>query len=139
MFVQNGRWSVLSLWLLDFARRYPQAAQLDGLDISLDQVPDTEWLPSNIVFHLYDVHNVPPDDVVDQLHIVHVRHLTLVIKQNDPTVVIHNLVKMLSTFFPNSFKGTYLYLTDRSLLITNLKLTDSGVNRTRWSFAMGRN
>ena len=50
MFVQNGRWSVLSLWLLDFARRYPQADQLDGLDIGFDQVPNKEWLPSNIVF-----------------------------------------------------------------------------------------
>ena len=139
MFVQNGRWSALSLWLLDFARRYHQAARLDALDISLAQVPDKEWLPSNIVSHLYDVHNVPPDDVVEKLHIVHVRHLTLVIKQNDPTVVIHNLVKMLSTFFPNSFKGNDLYPTDRSSLITNLKLTYSGVNRTRWSFAMGRN
>ena len=77
--------------------------------------------------------------MVEMYDIDHVRHLTLLLKQNDPTVVIHNLEKMLSTFSPNSFKGNYLYLTDRSSLITNLKLTYSGVNRTRRSFAMGRN
>lgn len=83
--------------MLDFARQHPQAAQLDGLDISLDQVPDKEWLPSNISFHLYDVYDEPPDDLVEKYDIIHVRHLTLVIKQDDPTVVIHNLLKMLST------------------------------------------
>ena len=93
---QSGLWIVLRIWLLDFARQYPQAAQLDGLDISLEQVPNKEWLPSNISFHLYDVYDEPPAGLVEKYDIIHVRHLTLVIKQNDPTVVIHNLLKMLS-------------------------------------------
>lgn len=88
----------MRIWLLDFARQYPQAAQLDGLDISLDQVPDKGWLPSNVSFHLYDIYHEPHDDFVEKYDIIHVRHLTLVIKDNDLTIVIGNLLRMLSTF-----------------------------------------
>ena len=88
----------MRIWLLEFAHQHPEAAQLDGLDISLDQVPDKEWLPSNVSFYLYDIYDEPPDDLVEKYDIIHVRHLTLVIKDNDPTMVIRNLLKMLSTF-----------------------------------------
>ena len=98
----------MRIWLLDFARRHPGAAQLDGLDISLDQVPDKAWLPSNVSFYLYDIYDEPPDYLVEKYDIINVRHLTLVIKDNDPTVVIRNLLKMLSTFVlsitPNSLQ-----------------------------------
>ena len=87
----------LRIWLLDFARQHPQAVQLDGLDVSLDQVPDQRWLPSNVAFYLYDIYDHPPDSFMDKYDIIHVRHLTLVVKGNDPTPVIQNLVKMLST------------------------------------------
>ncbi|KAK3171691.1 hypothetical protein OEA41_003775 [Lepraria neglecta] len=87
------------IWLLDFARQHTQAAQLDGLDISLDQVPHTAWLPSNVSFCRYDIYEEPPKDLVGKYDIIHVRHLTLVVKQNDPTVVLDNLLIMLSTFY----------------------------------------
>ena len=88
----------MRIWLLEFARQHPGAAQLDGLDISLDQVPNKQWLPFNVSFYLYDIYDNPPDDLVERYDIIHVRHLTLVIKDNGPTMVIRNLLKMLSRF-----------------------------------------
>ena len=88
----------MRIWLLDFARQYPQAAQLHGLDISLDQVFDKEWLPSNVNFHFYDIYHEPHDELLDKYDIVNVRHLTLVVKDNDITMVMGNILGMLSTF-----------------------------------------
>ena len=88
----------MRIWLLDFARQYPQAAQLDGLDISLDQVPDKGWLPSNVNFHLYDIYHEPHDEFLEKYDIINVRHLTLVVKDNDITMVMGNILRMLSTF-----------------------------------------
>ena len=88
----------MRIWLLEFANQHPGAAQLDGLDISLDQVPDKEWLPSNVSFYRYGIYDEPPNDLVEKYDIIHVRHLIPVIKDNDPTEVIRNLLKMLSTF-----------------------------------------
>ena len=88
----------MRIWLLDFARQYPQAAQLDGLDVSLDQVPNQAWLPSNVNFHLYDIYHEPHDGLVEKYDIINVRHLTLVVKDNDITLVMGNILKMLSTF-----------------------------------------
>ncbi|KAL9005256.1 MAG: hypothetical protein Q9188_001953, partial [Gyalolechia gomerana] len=83
------------IWLLDFARQHPRAAQLDGFDISLDQVPSTAWLPSNVSFHQYNVHEQPPNDLLERYDIIHVRHLNLIIKNDDPTAVLGHLLAML--------------------------------------------
>ena len=84
------------MWLLDFARQYPRCVQLDGLDISLDQVPHPDWLPSNVSFHEYSVYDEPHADLKEKYDIIHVRHLLLVVKQNDPSPVLDNVLKMLS-------------------------------------------
>ncbi|KAG6993905.1 hypothetical protein G7Y79_00049g084650 [Physcia stellaris] len=83
------------MWLLDFARQYPRSVQLDGLDISLDQVPHPDWLPSNVSFHEYSVYDEPRADLKEKYDIIHVRHLLLVVKQNDPSPVLDNVLKML--------------------------------------------
>ncbi|KAL8768878.1 MAG: hypothetical protein Q9194_005591 [Teloschistes cf. exilis] len=90
--------SSASIWLAEIARKLPSTAQLDGLDIDLSQVPPKKWLPPNINFQIYDVHDDPPAHLVEKYDIVHVRHLALVIKQNDPTLVLRNLLRLLSLF-----------------------------------------
>lgn len=114
-----GKWAdhnISRIWLLDFARQHPQAAQLEGLDISLDQIPTKDWLPPNVSFSHYDVYEEPPKSLVEQFDIVHVRHLTLVIKQNDPTTVLHNLVRMLSMFHSTACLICSLLMTVPSCL-----------------------
>ncbi|KAL8936369.1 MAG: hypothetical protein Q9211_004219 [Gyalolechia sp. 1 TL-2023] len=83
------------IWLLDFARQHPRAARLDGFDISLDQVPSAARLPSNVSFHQFNVLEQPPDDLVERYDIVHVRHLNVIITNNDPTAVLGHLLAML--------------------------------------------
>ncbi|KAI4127985.1 MAG: hypothetical protein LQ338_002952 [Usnochroma carphineum] len=51
--------------------------------------------PPNIRFRLYDVREEPHEDMLEKYDIVHVRHLNLVIKNNDPTTVLDHLLKML--------------------------------------------
>ena len=84
------------MWLLDFARQYPHSAQLDGLDISLNQAPHPDWLPSNVSFHEYSVYDEPRVDMKEKYDVIHVRHLQVVVKQNDPSQVLDNILKMLS-------------------------------------------
>lgn len=74
----------------------PSTVQLDGLDISLDQVPPREWLPSNVKFRHYSVYENPSPEFEARYDIIHVRHLLLVIKENDPAPVLRNLLHMLS-------------------------------------------
>lgn len=84
------------IWLLDFARQYPNSAHLDGLDINLDQVPHLGWLPPNVSFRKYSVFEEPPADLKEKYDVIHARHLLPVIKQNDPSEVLDNILKMLS-------------------------------------------
>ncbi|KAL9612348.1 MAG: hypothetical protein Q9167_003035 [Letrouitia subvulpina] len=83
------------IWLLAVARQVPPTAQLDGLDISLDQVPPREWLPPNVNFRRHDVYEPPSLDFEARYDIIHVRHLLLVVRENDPAPVLRNLLQML--------------------------------------------
>ncbi|MCJ1376899.1 hypothetical protein MMC20_008144 [Loxospora ochrophaea] len=83
------------VWLLDLARSLPPTVQLDGFDISLDQCPPEPWLPRNIQLHTWDVFTDPPPKFVGAFDVVHVRLITLVIKDNNPCRVISNLCKLL--------------------------------------------
>lgn len=41
-----------------------------GLDISFDQAPPAEWLPSNVKLRLYNVFEQAPDDLVEKFEYV---------------------------------------------------------------------
>ncbi|THV46103.1 hypothetical protein BGAL_0416g00040 [Botrytis galanthina] len=83
------------IWLLDVAREVPPAARLDGFDISLDQCPPSPWLPANTNLHTWDVYKEPPKQFQETFDIVHVRLITVAIKNNDPRPVLANLRKLL--------------------------------------------
>ena len=88
--------NVNSIWLIDIARSLPPTVQFNGLDISLDQSPPAPWLPSNVKLQTWDFFTDPPESLVGQFDIVHVRLVMLVIKNNDPLIIIKNLWKLLS-------------------------------------------
>ena len=74
----------------------PSTVEFHGFDISLDQCPPASWLPSNVDMHVWDIFREPPKEFVEAFDIVHVRLITLVIKNNDPCRIIANLRKLLS-------------------------------------------
>lgn len=85
-----------TLWLIDAGREIGPASDLHGLDINLNQAPPSEWLPKNLKLHHWNLFEEVPPELVGKFDLVHVRLITVVIKDNDPTKVAQNLYKLLS-------------------------------------------
>ncbi|KAL8925532.1 MAG: hypothetical protein Q9208_003423 [Pyrenodesmia sp. 3 TL-2023] len=83
-----------AIWLLDLQRELPNA-HLDGFDISLEQCPPTEWLPSAISLKRWDIYSSLPLHLKGQYDIVHIRLVLLVVRGNDPAPILHNAFEML--------------------------------------------
>ncbi|TVY93982.1 N-methyltransferase, partial [Lachnellula willkommii] len=83
------------IWLLDVAREVSETALLDGFDISLDQCPPSPWLPANIHLHTWNIFEEPPKEFIETFDVVHIRLITVAIKNNDPRPVLANLRKLL--------------------------------------------
>lgn len=83
------------IWLIDLSHEHG-SAQIHGFDISLDQCPPPEWLPSNVSIHKLDIKKPLPKEFIGQYDIVNVRLFLCVIRNNDPVPVLTNLIKMLS-------------------------------------------
>ncbi|PYI11226.1 hypothetical protein BO78DRAFT_403243 [Aspergillus sclerotiicarbonarius CBS 121057] len=83
------------IWLHDFARGKPPSVDLHGFDTSLDQVGPKQWLPANIHMHIWDMFENVPDEFVGYFDIVHVRLITVVVKNNDPRPILANLNRLL--------------------------------------------
>lgn len=109
------------IWLHDLARSLLRSVEFHGFDISLDQVGHRSWLPANINMHTWDIFADPPPQFVGYFDIVHVRLITVVIRENDPRPVLANLRKLLSTRIPDRPVLT-IYLLPLSRLPAN---TDS--------------
>jgi len=110
------------IWLVDIAQSLPPSVQLEGFDISLTQCPVRAWLPDNIKLHKWDMFTEPPEDLVGRFDIVHIRLVTLVIKDNNPVPLITNLRKLLK---PGGYlqwdevepSGTYIETVNSSVSI----------------------
>lgn len=89
---------------MDLARTLPPTVQLDGFDISLVQAPASKWLPVNVNLRQWDMFTDPPAELVGQYDILHVRLVTLVIKDNNAVPLIQNLRKLLSKRSPLTFE-----------------------------------
>ncbi|KAI1734284.1 hypothetical protein F4680DRAFT_471292 [Xylaria scruposa] len=83
------------IWLHDLACRSPPSAEFHGFDISLDQVGPRSWLPANIHMHTWNVFEEPPTQFREYFDVVHVKLITVVIKNNNPQPVLANLTKLL--------------------------------------------
>ncbi|MCJ1441549.1 MAG: hypothetical protein MMC23_002038 [Stictis urceolatum] len=83
------------IWLFDIAHGLPGGAKLDGFDVSLDQCPPGPWLPKNIHLHTWNIFEELPAEFVGVFDIVHIRLITVAVKENDPLPMIANLHQML--------------------------------------------
>ncbi|KAL4947724.1 hypothetical protein BDW69DRAFT_189923 [Aspergillus filifer] len=81
-------------WLTDLSEILPATCQLDGFDVDISQAPPREWLPANVSLHEWDVFSEPPEHLMGQYDIVHVRLLVFVVK-GDPTRILRSLIKLL--------------------------------------------
>ncbi|KAI9877444.1 MAG: hypothetical protein M1830_003866, partial [Pleopsidium flavum] len=88
------------IWLLDLARKLPASARLEGLDINLAQTPPEGWLPSNVRFRKLDIFDDVPKDLIEKYDVVHIRHMVLVVRNNNPLPILLNLLKLLK---PNGY------------------------------------
>lgn len=84
--------------MLELAEQLPPTVRLDGLDISLQQCPPKAWLPSNVNFRKWDFFAEVPLDLVAKYDVVHIRLIAVTIKNNDSTVVVKNLARLLSMY-----------------------------------------
>lgn len=83
------------IWLLDMAQQLPKSTQLDGIDISFGQFPPREWLPKNVNLRLVDVLTNVPEELVGKYDVIHIRHFVCVVKENEPTPLLRNVLRML--------------------------------------------
>lgn len=87
----------VSIWLIALSERLPSAIQCTGFDISLAQSPSQAWLPTNVRMHQWDIFQHPPTEFVGSFDVVHVRHIHLIIKNNDVVPIVKHLRALLST------------------------------------------
>lgn len=87
--------------MLDLWRQFPNA-QLDGLDISIEQCPAPGFCPPNVSFRHLDILADISAEFVEKYDVVHARLLVQVVNQagGDPTPVIKNLLKLVSMYNP---------------------------------------
>ncbi|MCJ1381958.1 hypothetical protein MMC17_005070 [Xylographa soralifera] len=108
------------LWLVDLAAALPSSIRFDGFDISLEQAPAASFLPANVYMHHWNMFDEPPQEFVGQFDIVHVRLVTLVIKNNDPILLIENLRKLLKP-------GGYLQWDEVDAIGCYIRAAESGM------------
>ena len=73
----------------------------------MGQCPPKAWLPSNVSFRTWDFFAEVPSELVARYDVVHIRLIAVTIKNNDPTVVVKNLAKLLSVY-PRNEKCPFL-------------------------------
>lgn len=78
------------------SRQLPQSTRLDGLDVSHDQCPPAELLPSNVKLRVHDCLAEPPTDLLKKYDIIHIQNFITLVKENDPEPLLRNVLKMLS-------------------------------------------
>ncbi|TGO65235.1 hypothetical protein BCON_0003g00290 [Botryotinia convoluta] len=83
------------IWLTDLAKSLPESVQLDGLDVSFDAAPPSEWLPSNLTLRQWDVKKDVPEELVGVYDIVHIRNFLFVLQNHEVLHVLGNLVRMI--------------------------------------------
>ncbi|MCJ1399509.1 hypothetical protein MMC11_002711 [Xylographa trunciseda] len=94
------------MWPIEVSKTLPPSAQLDGFDISGDQFPPAEWLPSNVTLSTADAFAPIPEDMVGKYDVVHLRMMVIVVKgPKELETLMNNLVLLLKP-------GGYLQWSD---------------------------
>lgn len=104
-----------AVWLMELLPLMPSTTQFDGFDISADYYPAQDWLPSNVSLDILDAFGEIPEHLVGKYDIVHLRAFVVIVRNNDPTKLLSNLLKMLSKsptmHIVSSVTPSYLILT----------------------------
>ena len=85
-----------AVWIIEALPHFPASTHIDGFDISSEHYPAKEWVPPNVSLNLLDAYGDIPGHLVGRYDIVHLRMFGVIVKNNDPTVLLANLVTMLS-------------------------------------------
>ncbi|KAF2649440.1 hypothetical protein K491DRAFT_610791, partial [Lophiostoma macrostomum CBS 122681] len=83
------------IWLIEMAQKLHPSARLDALDVSHRQSPPIEALPRNVNLRTHNCLSEPDEDMFAVYDIVHIQNFNSVVRENDPTSVINNALKML--------------------------------------------
>ncbi|KAF2440274.1 S-adenosyl-L-methionine-dependent methyltransferase [Karstenula rhodostoma CBS 690.94] len=83
------------IWMLDLSREVPSTTTIHGFDIDLSQCPPPSSFPPNVKITKWDMFTPPPAELVGTFDVVHLRLVTLVIKNNDPTALLTNVAQLL--------------------------------------------
>ena len=100
-FIQEAKCSNSRIWLFDLAKSLPPSTQLEGYDVSSAGFPPEDWLPDNIHLGVWNIFEEPPEFLVGRFDLVHIRLFLVVIDDNDPSPVLRNCLKILSTCTSN--------------------------------------
>ncbi|KAI4595502.1 hypothetical protein KJ359_006848 [Pestalotiopsis sp. 9143b] len=92
------------IWLLDLSSQVDASTELVGLDADISQVGAQEWLPQNMSLREWNAFTDPPKDLQAKFDIVNLRLFCYVI-QDDPTIVLRNVIKLLSKYMPWKHTG----------------------------------
>nr|POE86596.1 hypothetical protein CFP56_46780 [Quercus suber] len=87
-----------ALWLVEVGRELGPSSDLHAFDINLNQAPPEQWLPRNLQLHSWNLFDDVPLEFVGNFDLVHVRLITVVIKDNDPVKVMQNFHRLLSQY-----------------------------------------
>jgi hypothetical protein len=85
-----------SIWLFDAARNLPSTVELHGYDICDGQFPAKELWPANVKLGLLDSLTDPPDALIGQYDVVHLRMWASNLQENDTTPLIRHATQLLS-------------------------------------------
>ncbi|KAJ8121264.1 hypothetical protein ONZ43_g2243 [Nemania bipapillata] len=83
------------VWLMDLSARLPATVRLEGLDVSLAATTPAGWVPSNVSFREWNIKQEPPEDLIEQYDIIHVRFLLFVLLDDEIPGVLQRLMKLL--------------------------------------------
>lgn len=87
-----------ALWLVEVGRQLGPNSDLHAIDINLQQAPPKQWLPKNIALHRWNFYDEVPPELEEKFDLVHVRLVSVVVKDNDPVPILKNLCKLLSQY-----------------------------------------
>lgn len=88
-----------SIWLIDLAKELPHAI-LDGFDISAVQFPHKNWLPARVTLQELNALGPMPKELLGRYDVVHVGLVVLLVPGGDPSVLVNNLLSLLSKSHP---------------------------------------
>ena len=87
-------WTGNAIWIMELLHHLPPTARVDGFDISASHYPAKEWLPPNVALDLLDAFEDLPENLLGRYD-VHMRTFAVIVRNNDPTRLLENLIKML--------------------------------------------